>query len=184
MLMIIWWIKTWKSLSSTSSCGAILLSLFFFSEFIDGTHGAKHNFCCGGEFKWNKRNASIKMKHEFQEQSIQKMHPKSSAVGVELMCCGCWTACSCLLRKCNAVYGLHVIATAHNQPTHSLSLYAIWHGHKKVKQCKNLPVAIVAVADVVADTDDGWDSDVDDVDDMEFDIFELDESFLALVLFP
>lgn len=48
----------------------------------------------------------------------------------------------------------------------------------------NLPVAIVAVADVLPDTDDDWDSDVDDVDDMEFDIFELDESFLALVLFP
>lgn len=52
------------------------------------------------------------------------------------------------------------------------------------KLCVRLPVAIVAVADVAADTDDGWDSDVDDADDMEFDNFELDESFLALVLFP
>lgn len=40
------------------------------------------------------------------------------------------------------------------------------------------------MADVAADTDDGCDSDVDDADDMEFDNFELDESFLALVLFP
>lgn len=47
-----------------------------------------------------------------------------------------------------------------------------------------LPVAIVAVADVLAATDDCWDSDVDDDDDKEFEIFELDESVLALVLFP
>lgn len=56
--------------------------------------------------------------------------------------------------------------------------------YKKQEEFKYVPVAMVAVADVVADTDDGWDSDVDDVDDMELDIFELDESFLALVLFP
>lgn len=38
--------KTWKSLSSTSSSSAILFSLFLFSEFIDGTHRAEHNFSC------------------------------------------------------------------------------------------------------------------------------------------
>lgn len=52
------------------------------------------------------------------------------------------------------------------------------------KLCVRLPVAIVAVADVVADTDDGCDSAADDADDMDFDNFELDESFLALVLLP
>lgn len=38
--------KTWKSLSTTSPCSAILLSLFLFSEFIDGSHRSEHNFSC------------------------------------------------------------------------------------------------------------------------------------------
>lgn len=94
------------------------------------------------------------MKHEFQEQSIQKMHPKSSAVAVELMRCAVEQharACFASATQCMAACDRYS-----TQPTNAqLISVCIWHGHKKVKQCKNLPVAIVAVADVVADTDDG-----------------------------
>lgn len=56
-------ILTWKSLSSTSSSGAILLTLFLFSELIDGTHCAKHNF----SYEWKERKKTGK-KTNFREK--------------------------------------------------------------------------------------------------------------------
>lgn len=94
--------------------------------------------------------------------------------------CVCVSACVDAVRLATTSWFAMLTATqiAEQSKQTTASIY------DERKLCVRLPVAIVAVADVAADTDDGCDSDVDDADDMEFDNFELDESFLALVLFP
>lgn len=148
---------TWKSLSSTSTCGAILLAFFLFSEFIDCADCAKHNFSCKIEIK----------------QSISKILSANSSWN--------WKSID------------HFTDFHQHSHWHSFNVSVGLNGMERGKtamgqnECFSylkLPVAIVAVADVLAATDDCWDSDVDDDDDKEFEIFELDESFLALVLFP